>query len=233
MRSRRRSWRAVPCPPPARRPASAAGPLATEPAPFASAQPVDEESLRLRRPDLRRAPVRSGRGANGVRGVRRLLRAVGRRLSRQRHPRSRGRSPAPGQVAAADRLGRADAGHGERRRRCVIGDRRDRVRLLASTATSASSSLTYLALLTLYSASLKHVVILDVLTIAGGFVLRALGRRGGGRRGVQPLAAAAHAAARAVPGAEQAPRRAGDAGRRTRAVIARAWPNTARTCSTR
>jgi 4-hydroxybenzoate polyprenyltransferase len=33
----------------------------------------------------------------------------------------------------------------------------------------------YLVLLGLYSASLKHVVILDVLTIAAGFVLRALG----------------------------------------------------------
>ena len=33
----------------------------------------------------------------------------------------------------------------------------------------------YLALLTLYSAWLKHVVILDVLTLAAGFVLRAIG----------------------------------------------------------
>jgi 4-hydroxybenzoate polyprenyltransferase len=36
-------------------------------------------------------------------------------------------------------------------------------------------ALTYVLLLTLYSVSLKHLVILDVLTIAGGFVLRALG----------------------------------------------------------
>jgi 4-hydroxybenzoate polyprenyltransferase len=36
-------------------------------------------------------------------------------------------------------------------------------------------SLAYLALLSVYSTSLKHIVILDVLTIAGGFVLRALG----------------------------------------------------------
>jgi 4-hydroxybenzoate polyprenyltransferase len=35
-------------------------------------------------------------------------------------------------------------------------------------------SVAYLALLTLYSMSLKHIVIIDVLTIAGGFVLRAL-----------------------------------------------------------
>ncbi len=33
----------------------------------------------------------------------------------------------------------------------------------------------YVALLTVYSAALKHVVILDVLAIAGGFVLRAVG----------------------------------------------------------
>ncbi|HEY7474230.1 MAG TPA: UbiA prenyltransferase family protein, partial [Vicinamibacterales bacterium] len=36
-------------------------------------------------------------------------------------------------------------------------------------------ALAYVTLLTLYSVSLKHHVILDVLTIAGGFVLRALG----------------------------------------------------------
>ena len=35
-------------------------------------------------------------------------------------------------------------------------------------------SVAYLALLTLYSTSLKHIVIIDVLTVAGGFVLRAL-----------------------------------------------------------
>jgi 4-hydroxybenzoate polyprenyltransferase len=34
---------------------------------------------------------------------------------------------------------------------------------------------TYLLLLALYSASLKHIVIVDVLTIAAGFVLRAIG----------------------------------------------------------
>ncbi len=33
----------------------------------------------------------------------------------------------------------------------------------------------YLVLLLLYSAALKHLVIIDVLTIAGGFVLRAVG----------------------------------------------------------
>jgi 4-hydroxybenzoate polyprenyltransferase len=41
------------------------------------------------------------------------------------------------------------------------------------TVPFAVAALAYLALLTAYSAGLKHVVILDVLTIAGGFVLRA------------------------------------------------------------
>ena len=40
---------------------------------------------------------------------------------------------------------------------------------------SASIAAVYLALLSVYSTSLKHVVILDVLTIAVGFVLRAAG----------------------------------------------------------
>jgi 4-hydroxybenzoate polyprenyltransferase len=36
-------------------------------------------------------------------------------------------------------------------------------------------AVTYVLLLTLYSVSLKHIVILDVLVVAGGFVLRAAG----------------------------------------------------------
>jgi 4-hydroxybenzoate polyprenyltransferase len=56
--------------------------------------------------------------------------------------------------------------------------------ILAAVAVAVAFMLTpafgtvaaaYLALLGMYSASLKHVVILDVLTIAAGFVLRALG----------------------------------------------------------
>ncbi len=47
----------------------------------------------------------------------------------------------------------------------------------------------YLGLLALYSGPLKHIVIIDVLTIAIGFVLRAAGGGRGDRRGDQPLAA--------------------------------------------
>ena len=53
----------------------------------------------------------------------------------------------------------------------------------------AAVAATYVGLLALYSGPLKHVVILDVLTIAIGFVLRAAGGRGGDRRADQPLAA--------------------------------------------
>ena len=67
----------------------------------------------------------------------------------------------------------------------------------------------------LYSSSLKHVVILDVLTIAIGFVLRAIGGAVVDRRAVQPLAAAAARCCCALfLGAEQAARRARLAGRR-------------------
>ena len=45
--------------------------------------------------------------------------------------------------------------------------------LLVSTAL-AMASLAYVLLLLLYSAGLKNIVIIDVLTIAGGFVLRAV-----------------------------------------------------------
>jgi 4-hydroxybenzoate polyprenyltransferase len=42
------------------------------------------------------------------------------------------------------------------------------------TAPLAAVSAAYVALLVLYSAVLKNIVIIDVLTIAGGFVLRAI-----------------------------------------------------------
>ena len=46
-------------------------------------------------------------------------------------------------------------------------------------------ALSYLGLLALYSGPLKHIVIIDVLTIAIGFVLRARGRCGRDRGGDQ------------------------------------------------
>ncbi len=123
------------------------------------------------------------------RRLRDLLRAVGRRLPDQRRRRSRRRPPASGEahrpiasgalpVPAA--LGAAAVLGGGARwpRRSWL---RPSVRRSLAAAISCSSAL--------YSGPLKHVVIIDVLTIAIGFVLRAAARRRGDRRGVQPLAA--------------------------------------------
>jgi 4-hydroxybenzoate polyprenyltransferase len=71
---------------------------------------------------------------------------------------------------------------------------------------------TYLASLLLYSVALKHVVIVDVLMIAGGFVLRAVGGGGGGEGAYRTLAAGLHDAPGIVSCAEQAAPRAAAAG---------------------
>ena len=77
--------------------------------------------------------------------------------------------------------------------------------VVARSATSSSVAAGYLLLLVLYSGPLKHIVIIDVLTIAIGFVLRVVGRRGRHRRADQPVAADLHDPARPVPRAEQTP----------------------------
>ena len=85
-------------------------------------------------------------------------------------------------------------------------DRRRRARRRASLLglRFAAVAVAYLALQVLYSGPLKHIVIIDVLTIAIGFVLRAVGGRGRGRRRDQPLAARLHDPAGAVHGAGEA-----------------------------
>ena len=79
----------------------------------------------------------------------------------------------------------------------------------------------------LYSGPLKHIVIIDVLTIAIGFVLRAVGRRGRGRRRDQPLAAGLHDPAGAVHRAGEAAARARAARRRRRRATGRFSASTA------
>ena len=124
------------------------------------------------------------------RRLRHLLRALGRRLPHQRCRRSRRRSAASAEAASPDRLGRAVAvGAGDRLRRW-----RSAVAALAAAfwlrPMFGVVAAAYVALLALYSGPLKHIVIIDVLTIAIGFVLRAAGGRRGDRRADQPLAAA-------------------------------------------
>ena len=79
------------------------------------------------------------------------------------------------------------------------------------------------ALLALYSGPLKHVVIIDVLTIAIGFVLRAVAGAVAIDGGDQPLAATADDSAGAVPGAEQAAPRARAAGGRRHRTTGGSW----------
>src|SRR5262245_35866767 len=96
-------------------------------------------------------------------GVVYLLNDVADRESDRRHPLKSRRPIASGELPVAVALGAAAA----------IG----MVAIVAAFAISRSLgvvAIAYVALLGLYSTALKHVVIIDVLTIAGGFVLRAV-----------------------------------------------------------
>jgi hypothetical protein len=57
----------------------------------------------------------------------------------------------------------------------------------------------FFALQAAYTLSLKHVVLLDVMTIGGLFVIRAAAERGGGRRTDLAVAAAVYRSARPLP----------------------------------
>ena len=102
-------------------------------------------------------------------GVVYLINDVADREADRLHPLKRHRPIASGAVSPALALG-------------VARSRWPSVALAAAFAAarrrSRSSAVAYVALLALYSGPLKHVVIIDVLTIAIGFVLRAAGRRG-------------------------------------------------------
>jgi 4-hydroxybenzoate polyprenyltransferase len=96
-------------------------------------------------------------------GVVYLINDVLDRESDRRHPLKRARPIASGALPVATALAAA----------AILGGGA----LAASTALGGSFTLVaaaYLGLLVLYSASLKNIVIIDVLTIAIGFVLRAV-----------------------------------------------------------
>src|SRR5471032_503026 len=76
------------------------------PSPVAASGPVEQEPARLRRPALRTPAVRRAVGRQRRLGVRRLLRPLGRRLSRQRHHRSRERSSTPARRTGRSRRAR-------------------------------------------------------------------------------------------------------------------------------
>ena len=92
-----------------------------------------------------------------------LFNDVADRQADQQHPLKRTRPITSGQVPAAT----AVAAGGALAAASLTG-------ALLLAPMLALVSVAYLALLLLYSAALKHVVILDVLTIAAGFVLRAV-----------------------------------------------------------
>ena len=117
--------------------------------------------------------VRAASDPDGDRSLRHLLRALRRRVSDQRRHGSRERSASSDQMPAAD-CGRRSTGFGRaRRRRHHRSDRALRQRS-CSAGVSAWSPPAMSALQALYSGPLKHIVIIDVLAIAIGFVLRAV-----------------------------------------------------------
>ncbi|HET7695488.1 MAG TPA: decaprenyl-phosphate phosphoribosyltransferase [Vicinamibacterales bacterium] len=96
-------------------------------------------------------------------GVVYLINDVADREKDRLHPRKRFRPIASGAVSPATALGAAAVlGAGALGAAWFLGP------------MFAAVALTYVALLALYSGPLKHVVIIDVLTIAIGFVLRAV-----------------------------------------------------------
>ena len=175
-----------------------------------------------------------------------------RRVARRRRPRSpsSARSPASSISSTTSPIARAIGGTRSRRSgrspparcRCrsaagvaasCSARRRWPARVRARAGASRPSRSPTWRCRSLYSGPLKHIVIIDVLTIAIGFVLRAVGRRGGGRRRDQPLAARLHDSAGAVHRARQAAPRARPARRRRDRAIGRSSASTARTCSIR
>ena len=149
-------------------------PLAPQSPAVPASLAVDEEPDRLRRPDLRTAAARSARGRAVARRVRRssallsgvvyLVNDVADRDADRRHPTKRFRPIASGAVRTGTALGFAVC--------LTVGRAR---RGLAAAAGVWRDGGRYVGLLALYSGPLKHVVIIDVLTIAIGFVLRAVG----------------------------------------------------------
>ena len=144
-----------------------------QPAHLASTGAMDEKPADLRRAAVRPPAVRPAAVIDATLAFVIFCGLSGGGVPDQRRAGSRQRSPAPAEGPPADRLRRGQRAAGDRdggrpRRRS------DSAPPLRSTAASGSSPPRYLALLGLYSAALKHIVIIDVLTIAVGFVLRAV-----------------------------------------------------------
>ena len=136
-----------------------------------AAAPVDEEPPALRGHRLRREARRPDALGRSRRGVRRVLRGVERRVPRERRPRCRLR-PAPSrQALPADRPRRARAAGGARARRVLVV-----VALVLAGALGPASLaclVAFVGLQAAYSLGSRPFELVDVLAIAGLFVLRA------------------------------------------------------------
>ena len=140
----------------------------------------------------------------------------------RRHPTKRFRPIASGAVQPSTALGFAacsDRGRARRGLAAAAGVRRD-------------GAVAYVGLLALYSGPLKHVVILDVLTIAIGFVLRAVAGAVAIDVPISHWLLSARFSGR-CSWRWQAAARAGAAGRRRHEPSAAFWRSTARICSIR
>ena len=169
---------------------------------------VGQEPLRLRRAHLLPAAVHPP-AVDGAGRVPDLLRAVRRHLPAQRRRRRRQGPAASREALPADRLrppvpGRAGGGRRADRRRA--SSRRSACRCRFGLVAAA-----YAALLTAYSAWLKHLVILDVLMVALGFVLRAVAGAGPSAWTSPGWLLICTDPVRALPGAGQAATRVPDA----------------------
>ena len=224
-----------PCPPPTRPPMAVGGrSLALHLLFLAAAQPVDEEPHRLRRPDLRPSgsviPARASDARSWPLASSAccpasvyLINDVGTARPTGSIRSSRRRPIASGALSPAHRAhGSRVPGRSWRSRRRsgqpAFGTGRH------GLPRRCSGSTRLVAQARRHSRRADH---------RGRIRAARDWRRRGDRRRVQPLAAAAHAAAGVVPRAEQAARRTGDAGRDAHEATGRAWRSTARTCSTR
>ena len=150
-----------------------------------------------------------GEGRWGVRG---LLCVVGSGVPHQRHRRPGSRRTASAEEPTPDRFGAISPGVTAVWAAAIA--RGLGTGVCPWLRDSGSVAIIYLVPFVLYSVALKHLVIIDVLTIAGRVRAAGRRRRGGDQRADQPLAAGLHDAAGAVPGAQQAAPRADAAGGR-------------------
>ena len=172
---------------------------------------MDEESHHLRRAAVRAAPARWPRSLLyasaafaifcALSGVVYLINDVADREADRQHPLKRHRPIASGALPVP-RGARGGAGRSALSALAAAFLLRPLFGVLAAA---------YLALLALYSGPLKHVVIIDVLTIAIGFVLRAAAGAVAIDVPISHWLLRPDDSAGAVPGAQQAPARAGAA----------------------